>query len=100
MRILYVEDDELNYRLVEQLLVAADGHEVVHTKNGTAGLEEPRARRPDVVLMDLLLPKTDGFGTARRVREMPSFAGTPIAAVTGPIGEANTRCAMREGFDG
>ena len=99
MRILYVEDDEHNFRLVERILVA-DGHEVVHARNGKAGLREARARRPDLVLMDLGLPDIDGFATARRMRTVPSFARTPIVAVTGSLGGADTERAMREGFAG
>jgi CheY-like chemotaxis protein len=82
MRILYVEDDEYNFRLVERILTA-DGHEVVHARDGMAGLREACARCPDLVLMDLRLPDMDGFTTARRMREVPLFACTPIVAVTG-----------------
>ena len=99
MRILYVEDDELNYRLVERILVA-DGHKVVHARNGKAGLREARARRPDLVLMDLGLPDIDGFETARRMREVPSFARTPIVAVTGWVGGDGEERGRREGFAG
>jgi two-component system cell cycle response regulator DivK len=99
MRILYVEDDEFNSRLVERI-ITADGHEVVHATDGMAGLHEACARRPDLVLMDLRLPDMDGFETARRMREVPSFACTPIVAVTGWVGEDDEERGMREGFDG
>ena len=99
MRILYVEDDELNFRLVERILVA-DGHEVVHARDGMAGLREAGVRRPDLVLMDLRLPDMDGFDAARRMREVPSFACTPIVAVTGSVGDTERERAMGEGFAG
>jgi two-component system cell cycle response regulator DivK len=99
MRILYVEDDEFNFRLVERILTA-DGHEVVHARDGMAGLREAGAQRPDLVLMDLRLSDIDGFETARRMREVPSFAGTPIVAVTGWVSGDDEERAMREGFAG
>jgi CheY-like chemotaxis protein len=99
MRILYVEDDEYNFRLVERILTA-DGHEVVNARDGISGLREVGVRRPDLVLMDLRLPDIDGFETARRMRGVPSFASTPIVAVTGSVGDADSERAMREGFAG
>jgi hypothetical protein len=99
MRILYVEDDEFNFRLVERILTA-DGHDVVHARDGMAGLREAGARRPDLVLMDLRLSDIDGFETARRMREVASFSGTPIIAVTGSVGDTDRERGMREGFAG
>jgi two-component system cell cycle response regulator DivK len=99
MRILYVEDDEFNLRLAERILTA-DGHEVVHARDGMAGLHEACARRPDLVLIDLRLPDMDGFETARRMREVPSFAGTPIVAVTGWVGGDDEERGRRDGFAG
>ena len=99
MRILYVEDDELNFRLVERILVA-DGHEVVHARTGKSAVREARVRRPDLVLMDLRLPDTDGFETARRMRRVQSFARTPIVAVTGWVGGDHEERGRQEGFAG
>jgi CheY-like chemotaxis protein len=65
-----------------------------------AGLREAGAQRPDLALMDLRLPDSDWFETARRMREVPSFACTPIVAVTGWVGGDDEERGMREGFAG
>ena len=99
MRILCVEDDESSFRLAERVLVH-DGHEVERARDGKTALRMAGVRRPDLVLMDLVLPGIDGFETALRMRDVPSLAGVPIVAVTGRVSEADRRRAVAEGFDG
>ena len=99
MRVLYVEDDELNYRLVERVLTY-DGHEVVRAKDGRTALGLAAKQRPDVVLMDLLLPDVNGFEIARRMRQVPALAQVPIIAVTGLWSNGERERALSEGFAG
>lgn len=99
MRVLYVEDDELNYRLVERVLTY-DGHELVRARDGRTALGLAANLRPDVVLMDLLLPDLNGFEIARRMRQMPSLAQVPIIAVTGLWSNGERERALSEGFAG
>jgi two-component system cell cycle response regulator DivK len=99
MRVLYVEDDELNFRLVERVLTH-DGHEVVRARDGGTGLHLATKLCPDIVLMDLLLPDVSGFETARRIRQVPSLAGVPIVAVTGMWCNGERERALAEGFAG
>jgi two-component system, cell cycle response regulator DivK len=99
MRVLYVEDDELNFRLVERVLTY-DGHEVVRARDGGTGLSLATTLHPDVVLMDLLLPDLNGFEIARRMRHFPALATVPIIAVTGLWSNGERERALSEGFAG
>lgn len=79
-RILVVEDDPQNLYLFRFLLERA-GHEVIPAVDGEQALEVARSSEPDLVLMDILLPKMDGYEATRRLRaEMGE--DVPVVALT------------------
>lgn len=98
MRILYVEDNDANYLLVKKIL-AHDGHEVEHARDGTAALEAVRREFPRLVLMDLGLPGMDGYEVARRLRELSGFRA-PIVALTASARRVDRERALGQGFAG
>ncbi|MDE4909691.1 response regulator [Methylobacterium sp. 092160098-2] len=79
-RILIVEDVELNRDLLTQLL--EDTYELVIAVDGAAGVEMAIAHRPDIILMDLLLPLVDGWEATRRIKANTSTAAIPVVAIT------------------
>lgn len=80
--VLVVEDNELNLTLVRDLL-EHHGYHVVVARDGEEGLALARKARPALVLMDLQLPRMDGFAATREIRRDPLTAGTPVVALTG-----------------
>jgi len=80
-RILVVEDDPQNLYLVKYLF-ERKGCEVVVAHDGEEGIEVARESRPDLILMDMLLPKIDGYTATRRIKEIPELADTKIVALT------------------
>lgn len=89
-RILLVEDDtDLREALGEALVES--GHNVIFAVDGTEGLQQMRAYRPDVVVLDLMMPKFDGWQFRLAQRNDPMLAATPvvvISASTSPTAEA------------
>jgi len=81
-RILLV-DDNRDAAQALRLLLEADGHEVRVAADGASGLAMALAERPQVVLLDIGLPKIDGYEIAKRIRANPALAGTVLIAVTG-----------------
>jgi len=80
-RILYVEDNEQSLYLVTFLL-KSNGYEVIQARDGNEGLEAAVTFRPDLILLDMQLPSMDGYTVARRLRDNPDLAETPIVAIT------------------
>ena len=80
-RILYIEDNEQSLYLVTFLL-KADGYEVLQARDGIEGVEAAGRQRPDLILLDIQLPGMDGYAVARRLRDNPDLAETPIVALT------------------
>ena len=79
--ILYVEDNEMNRKIVRDLLKRTTYH-VIEAFDGEAGVAMALEKRPDLILMDIQLPKISGMEATRRLRADPSMANTPIVAIT------------------
>jgi DNA-binding response OmpR family regulator len=76
--ILAADDDPQILRLVTRNL-QFDGYEVIAVSDGAAALEQIEARSPDLVLLDIMMPRMDGFTVTQRVRE---FSAVPIIILT------------------
>jgi len=80
-KILLVEDNEMNRDMLSRRLLKK-GYEVTLAVDGIQALEMARANIPDLILMDLRLPKLDGWEVTRRLRADRSTARIPIVALT------------------
>jgi DNA-binding response OmpR family regulator len=94
-RILIIDDDPTFLDLLSQYLRDA-GFEVLGAPNGADGLRLVYARRPDLVLLDVMLPGMDGWETCARLREMTDL---PVIMVTAKSNEADKLRGFRLGVD-
>ena len=79
--ILYVEDNEMNRKIVRDLLKRTT-YQVMEAFDGEAGVAMALERHPDLILMDIQLPKISGMEATRRLRAEAATANTPIIAIT------------------
>ena len=79
--ILYVEDNELNRKIVRDLL-RRTSYRLIEAPDGEAGVTVALEQRPDLILMDVQLPKISGVEATRRLRADAVTADTPIIAIT------------------
>ena len=79
--ILYVEDNELNRKMLRDLL-RGTSYRLIEAADGESGVVMAREQRPDLILMDVQLPKVSGIDATRTLRADPATAGTPIIAIT------------------
>ena len=82
-RRILVVDDNRDAAQALRLLLEGDGHEVQVASDGPSGLAAAKEFRPDVALLDIGLPKMNGYELAQRMREEPSLEATLLIAVTG-----------------
>lgn len=80
-RILVVEDEEAILEIVSQAL-RRNGYEITSASDGDSALEKAFALRPDLVILDLMLPKMDGWEVCRRLRADKETAAIPILMLT------------------
>jgi two-component system cell cycle response regulator DivK len=79
--ILYVEDNEMNRKIVRDLLKRTK-YQLVEAFDGEEGVAKALELRPDLILMDIQLPKLSGMDATRRLRADPVTANTPIVTIT------------------
>jgi len=89
-RILVVDDVRENVRLLEAVL-EAHGYEVVSATDGHAALELAVSAKPDLVLLDVLMPQPDGYTVCRMLREQDETAVLPVIMLTASEGAEKTR---------
>ncbi|MGQ9731498.1 MAG: response regulator [Candidatus Zipacnadales bacterium] len=93
--VLYIEDDEAARKEVAAIL-EPEGFNVVFATNGREGLEEARQLKPDLILLDLILPEMDGLEVCRQIR---SELNTPIIMLTVKGAEVDRVVGLEIGAD-
>lgn len=78
-----VVDDEAFIRNVVGRMLASDGHRLAFAENGRTALKLLPWLRPDLILMDVMMPEIDGIETTRQIRAVEGMADTPIMIMTG-----------------
>lgn len=98
-KILYVEDIEDNLALVQRI-IAAQGHEFLWARNAEQGFELAVDKRPDLILLDLGLPDSDGQTLSVWLRNEPDLEGVPIIVLTAWPEEVARHTVEAYGLDG
>ena len=80
-KILIVEDNPQNMRLTEMTL-RSENYTLLKATDGEEALDIARRERPDLIMMDIQLPKMNGLEVTRKLREIPAFSHTPIIGLT------------------
>jgi two-component system OmpR family response regulator len=92
-KILIVDDDaEVRQILADKLI--AEGFDVIQAVDGETGLQSADAARPDLILLDLIMPKIDGVGVMTKLRENEWGKNEPIIIITNIDPDENTVRAM------
>jgi CheY-like chemotaxis protein len=93
-RVLIVDDDPAIRRVVSALL-DLDEYGLLEAADGQAALEVVRVERPDLVILDLTMPRLDGLGACAALRSDPELAGTRVLVLTGRD-QPDDRAAARD----
>jgi len=80
-KILIVEDNPQNMKLVVMTLQPR-GYQLIGATDGEEALKVADREKPDLILMDIQIPKINGLEVTRRLKQMPAFTHTPIIAIT------------------
>jgi len=97
-RILVVDDDKEIVRLMNSYLEQA-GYEVLAAYSGETALHTIRRERPDLVLLDLMLPERDGLEITRLLRSDPYLAQTPVIMLTARVSDTDKIVGLEIGAD-
>jgi CheY-like chemotaxis protein len=95
VRVLYVEDSPQNRYIVRRYL--ASDYEVIEAEDGEHGIERAVRDSPDLILMDLSLPRLDGWEATRRIKANPAVKHIPVIALTAHAGREDQTRATEAG---
>ncbi|MBO9360615.1 MAG: response regulator [Thermoflexus sp.] len=82
LKVLVIDDSEGDRQLIRRVLENAGGYHVLEAANGPEGVALARRERPDLVILDLMMPEMDGFAVVEALREDPSTRSLPILVLT------------------
>ena len=97
-RILVV-DDELDLVSVLRMGLEIQGFEVIEAMDGEEGLRRARQDRPDLMVLDLMLPKMDGYKVCRALKFDERFKGMPVIILSARSGDQDRKLALDMGAD-
>ena len=97
--VLIAEDNSVNRELVREVL-ELEGHQIIEATNGEEALARVAECAPDLVLLDIHMPKLDGIEVIRRLRQEPRFALLPVVALTAFAMRGDRERMLAEGFNG
>ncbi len=92
-------DDNLDSAMSLEMLLELMGQDIQTAHDGLAAVEAAEQFRPDMILLDIGLPKLNGYDACRRIREQPWSRGMEIVALTGWGQEDDLRRSKEAGFD-
>ncbi len=99
-RILLVDDEERILGLAEATLAIDDDYEIVTASDGEEAIAVAKAQKPDLIFLDLLMPKKDGITVCRELRADPETKHIKIIMLTAMSQEADRMTALSVGADG
>ena len=97
-RILVIEDNLDNMTLIVDVLLSLD-YEVLQATDGVQGVEMAEKEQPDLILMDLSLPKMDGWTATRAIKAKEALESIPIIALTAHAMVGDKERALEAGCD-
>lgn len=97
-RILVVEDNIDNMTLISDVLQSLN-YDVIQATDGEQGIKMTRQEKPDLILMDLSLPRMDGWAATRHIKSDPDLQHIPIIALTAHAMVGDRERALNAGCD-
>ena len=95
---ILIADDAASARDLVRCTLAPSGYEIFEAEDGEEALECARRFEPDLIILDLQMPKLDGCSVASRLRSMPLFEYTPILALSAAISQTEHAKLIHAGF--
>ena len=95
-KILIIEDDPLINRMYQKIFESG-GHDVEIADDGEEGLEKIKTFMPNLVLLDIMMPKFNGLELLRKLKSMPEIAKTPVIVLSNLSGTEDAEAALSEG---
>ncbi len=95
MAVIMVVDDEPDIVFLISKMLKKDGHEVVEAYSGGEALEKIETQRPDLMLLDVMMPGINGWELSRKIKKDPKYSTMPVAMLTVKSSEEDMEKSFR-----
>lgn len=95
-KILFIEDESTLHKTIGEVLTQ-QGYEMISALDGEIGLRLAKTKKPDLILLDLILPKIDGFGVLKQLKEDKKTKDIPVIVLTNLEGMQDVERAIKMG---
>ena len=96
---ILVVDDETGIRDFAKVVLAHEGHEIIEAPDGGSGYNMAVSERPDVILLDVIMPVVDGFEALKKLKENPETASISVVLMTAVAAAKGESAAMAMGVE-
>ena len=96
---IVVADDDVDIRELVEFKLASMGHEIVAVGDGAAAIEACRAQRPDLCVLDVMMPGVSGLDAIRMIRADPDLVDLPVVLLTARAQESDVATGFDSGAD-
>lgn len=79
---ILVVDDEVNITQILEFSIGAEGYEVISAANGEEAIDKARREQPDLIILDIMMPKIDGYEACRILKSNPLTKSIPVVLLT------------------
>jgi len=96
---ILVADDDVDIRELVEFKLSTLGHDVVAVSDGQAAIDACQAQRPDLAVLDVMMPGVSGLDAVRAIRADPALAGLPVILLTARAQESDVETGFDSGAD-
>ena len=96
---ILVADDDVDIRELVEFKLSTMGHEIVAVADGAAAVDACRAERPDLCVLDVMMPVVSGLDAMRTIRADPDLAGVPVILLTARAQDSDVETGFDSGAD-
>lgn len=100
MKTILIADDNPTETALMTRVVTEMGHTYLTVDDGDRCLEIAKSKKPDLILLDIVMPRVDGFTTCRKLKSDPDTKGIPVVMVTSKDQETDKFWAQKKGANG
>ena len=97
-KVLVIDDEEYIQHILN-FSFGAEGYEVVTAADGEEGIRKAKSEKPDIIVLDIMMPKMDGYEACKRLKSDPSTKNIPVILLTAKGREVDRKLGSQAGAD-
>ena len=99
MKKLLIIEDSIHTSVLLKRYLEKNNFEIIMARDGVMGLEKVKTEKPDLIILDIILPKLDGYQVARKLKDDPETKDIPIIGISGGVSGVDVKKVYEAGMD-